>query len=104
MTLTREELLRARNGSTSTPVVDEAPERVCAVCGKPLNPRQQRACSPTCARRLGGAGAAVRHRTEASQRRDKAPGALDFLDSLPAFVTTVGIEHASWTVTAVRRG
>jgi len=76
--------------------------RICVACGKPLAPRQQRACSQACARSLG---ATARHR-EATARRPRPRASttdpLAFLDQLPPCVVSVGIAHGGWEVTAKR--
>lgn len=117
-TLTREQVLAARNGSTPTPVIDtlstavdkptdQPAQRVCDACETPLSPRQKRACSMECARQLGSS---ARHQGKVSQRPAASSAAashgkqpdLGFLDSLPAVVVSVVIEHGSWNLTAVR--
>ena len=92
MTLSRSEVLAARNGTEPT-------TRTCVKCGKPLSARQQRACSKACARSLGATSA---KRAKSQRRGTTKPGPLAFLDTLPPYVSSVSIEHGGWKVEATR--
>jgi hypothetical protein len=101
MTLTRSEVLDARNSENgSSPHVEVRP---CEHCGAPLKASQARACSQRCALRLGRAAIEAKRPTTnkrpktkpAASRAPSSPEStslLDFLARLPLEVHAVEID------------
>jgi hypothetical protein len=96
-TLTRSEVLAARNGTNgSTPV--EAP-RTCESCGAPLADHQKRFCSTTCTRTRPGSRSRPKKSAKATPKAEpvNASKALSLgaaLDAIPPDVTA--LEVAGW--------
>lgn len=99
-TLTKSEYEAARNGSTPT-------VRSCARCGKPLTPKQRRACSRECGRALGAHhdrhGATAARKGKPKKRKTSpapasapapVPSGLEYFEQVPPEV--LALETAGW--------